>query len=277
MLISGCTSSISDPESKDDLGSTTDPDSVVPNEAVVSNESVVPIESTGADDQRDLIRSSDPSAFSCLVDLGVQPGEFFDKGIDDLVFSEEAHFFEARYSDGSVIEIRIHGNVIDNNASAQAERIADPVGRLPVELRSDIERIGLLAGDHSAQGDGGGEGIHLYEENVARREASSRLEETLFHESVHTSLDDLYGDSPEWKAAQAADGNFLTAYARQAPKGEDLAETALYAYALLYHPDRISAADADAWRELVPNRIAFIETILPKASNVPGGDELCAA
>lgn len=224
---------------------------------------VVPIVSTGDDQLRDLIRPGDPSAFECVADLGTGPGEFYDKVVDDLVFDDSTHFFEARYTDGSTVEIRIHSELLfDTSPLSQAERIALPIGLLPIELRAGIERVGFLDGDATAQADGGGEGIHVYQDNVTIREATNRFEETLFHESVHTSLDDTYATSSEWTAAQAADGEFLTEYAAEVPEREDLAETALYAWALEHHPDRVSTADADAWASKVPNRLAFISSIL---------------
>ena len=227
---------------------------------------VVPIESTGADELRDLIRPGDPAAAYCLAELGVGPGEFYDKDADVLVFPESTYFFEARYDDGTTVEIRIHPEMVEGEGSGdglvQAERIAAPVALLPVELRRLVERVGFLGGESTAQADGGGEGIHVYAGNVAVREAAGRFEETLFHESVHTSLDDLYGSSPEWLAAQEADDAYLTDYAAANPATEDLAETALYAWALLHHGDRISLADADAWSATVPARIEVIDGLL---------------
>lgn len=224
--------------------------------------SAVPIESTGADTLRDLIRPGDPSAEFCLVDLGVAPGEFYLKETDELVFPEATHFFEARYDDGTRIEIRLHPALVDAGPETLANRIAGPVALLPTELRRGIERVGMAPGASTAQGDGGGEGIMVYEENVGVREASMRFEETIFHESVHTSLDDLHVGEAGWIDAQAADGAFLTAYAAGNPEREDLAETALYAWALKHHPDRISEADEAAWRALVPARLAYIDSIL---------------
>jgi hypothetical protein len=224
---------------------------------------VVPIESTGADDRRDLIRPGDPSALVCVVDLGRGPGEFYDKTTDQLLFPENTWFFEARYVDGATVEIRIHPDIAtDANAADQANRIAEPIGLLPPELRAGIERVGFLAGDATAQADGGGEGIHVYAENVALRESTNRFEETIFHESVHTSLDDMHADSPDWRAAQAADDRFLSEYAASEPEREDLAETALYVWALLHYPDRILDGDAQAWKTAIPNRIAVIESLL---------------
>lgn len=229
------------------------------------------ISSTGGDELRDLIRPGDPSADFCLFDRGVAPGEFYDKRTGQLLFPDETYFFEARFDDGSTVEIRIHPEIVDDDALNQAERIARPIALLPTELRQQIERVGFLGGDSTAQADGGGEGVHVYEGNVFVRENANRFEETMFHESVHTSLDDVYADSPAWNTAQDLDGTFLTGYAAENPETEDLAETALYAWALLHHPNRISAADATAWRSLVPERITFIATILspPGAGYAP--------
>jgi len=223
----------------------------------------VPIESTGSDELRDLIRSDDPSTLTCVVDLGAQPGEFYDKVTDQLLFAENTNFFEARYADGATVEIRVHPDLgVGDDALVQARRVAEPIGLLPTELRSGIERVGFLDGDGTAQADGGGEGIHVYAVNVAQRERANRFEETLFHESVHTSLDDLYAASAQWLQAQTDDGEYLTDYSASQPAREDLAETALYAWALIHHPDRVSPADALAWKAAVPNRIAVIESIL---------------
>ncbi len=219
----------------------------------------VPISSTGADELRDLLRPGDPAAAYCLADLGVAPGEFYDKDADELVFPEQTYFFEARYDDGTIVEIRIHPDLTGEAvAMTQAERVAAPISLLPTELRQKIERVGFLGGESTAQADGGGEGIHVYERNVTVREQANRFEETLFHESVHTSLDDSVGSSAEWIAAQQADGEFLTEYAASNPQSEDLAETSLYAWALLHFPQRISEADAQAWRAAIPERIAVI-------------------
>lgn len=241
---------------------------------VAAYRGLVPIVSTGDDQVRDLIRPGDPSAFGCLVDLGTGPGEFYDKIEDALVFPESTHFFEARYTDGSTVEIRIHPDLLaEVDPAAQAERIALPIGLLPIELRAGIGRVGFLDGDATAQADGGGEGIHVYEDNVTIRESTNRFEETLFHEAVHTSLDDTYATSEEWIAAQAADGQHLTQYGAEQPEREDLAETALYAWALQHHPDRVSREDAEAWMATIPNRLSVLEAML----SAPGAEAEGAA
>ena len=60
-----------------------------------------------------------------------------------------------------------------------------------------------------------------------------------------------------------SDGRFLTSYAQKSPEREDLAETALFAYAILHHPDRFPPADTDDTMRAVPNRIEYIKAVFP--------------
>ena len=48
------------------------------------------------------------------------------------------------------------------------------------------------------------------------------------------------------------------------PKHEDLAESALFAYTLIHQPDRIPKEEAAMIARAIPNRIAFVEKLLPK-------------
>ncbi len=230
-----------------------------------------PISSTGADSTRDLVTRQDPSALRCISPPRIGTAEFYDRRINQLVRPPNAFLFDIRYADDTALTIRVHPEVgPEAEARDLATLVAEGVGRLPSVLRRGILRVGILDGDLLAQADGGGEGILLHADNLRTRVADNRLEETLFHEAVHTSLDDRYRDSPEWTAAQQVDGQYLTAYGRKNPATEDLAETALYAYALLYHPDRILEAERAAWQQRIPNRLQFIKEVLPPADNDPG-------
>jgi hypothetical protein len=104
----------------------------------------------------------------------------------------------------------------------------------------------------------------LYSDNATKRIGTHDLEETVFHESVHAAWDNAHAKSAEWRDAQKKDGGYVTDYARKNPQGEDLAESALFAYTLLHHPDRIPKEEAAKIASLIPNRIAFVEKLLPK-------------
>ena len=227
-----------------------------------------PISSTGSN-KWDIITATDPSALVCVDYLGQGPEEFLapDKGEYEAV--PDAFLFIAHFSDGTDVAIRVYPEIGDLEAAeAEVELYATPLGQLPTILRQGIERFAVRLGDEIATASPG-EGISMQAGNARIRLGDNRLEETLFHEAVHTSLDAKYSytRSEEWLAAQEADGRWLTEYGRNNPDSEDLAETALYAYALVHHPGRIPAEDASAIQDRVAHRIEFIETIIP--SNRP--------
>ena len=60
-----------------------------------------------------------------------------------------------------------------------------------------------------------------------------------------------------------ADGTFATVYAKRKPALEDLAESALFAFAVIHHPARLPAADLEKIKRSIPNRIMYVETLLP--------------
>lgn len=224
-----------------------------------------PIASTGSNEW-DLITTDDPSAFERLEYLGQGPEEFLPSSKDgEYEPVADAYLYRAFFTDGTTIDIRIHPE-IGSKAAADAEldRYLVPLGQLPAVLRHKICRFAVRAGDETATASEG-EGIMVQSGNAAIRIASRRLEETLFHEAVHTSLDPTYAyqSSQEWLDAQAADGRWLTEYGRENPDGEDLAESALYAFALLHHPERFPPGAAGEIAARIPNRIRFFESLFP--------------
>lgn len=221
-----------------------------------------PISSTGSN-KLDLLRVDDPTTFTELTYLGQGPEEILapDKGGYEQV--DDAHLFRADFNDGTAIDIRVHPEVGDVDAvTAEVERYTVALGQLPTVLRASIARFAIRSGSETATGSYL-EGISVQTANMGIRIADNRLEETLFHESVHTSLDHKYSymRSQAWLDAQFADGRFLAEYGRNNPDSEDLAETALYAYVLLNHPDRVPDDLAEAIRTRVPHRLAVIEQI----------------
>ena len=145
--------------------------------------------------------------------------------------------------------------------SELARRFALPLGQLPTSLRAGIARLGVHGGDEAFHAGTGG--IVVYTGMADQRETYAHLEESLFHEAVHASWDDQHRLSDGWVAAQAADGGFLTDYAAERPDREDLAESALFAFAILHHPDRFPPVDTADTLQAIPHRIAYIAQLLP--------------
>ena len=85
------------------------------------------------------------------------------------------------------------------------------------------------------------------------------IEEVFLHEGTHTSLDSHHKDSVDWIAAQAADADFISGYAREFPTREDVAESFLMWSPVRFQEGRISARLATTIRSRIPNRLAFFD------------------
>lgn len=102
----------------------------------------------------------------------------------------------------------------------------------------------------------------MYSENIDICVREHDLEETVFHESVHATLDYRHGSTKAWQDAQTRDRAFVTTYAQMNPAKEDLAESALFVVTLTEHPDRLPET-VKAWLlENQANRINFIQATM---------------
>lgn len=209
----------------------------------------------------DIIRADDPGSFLCLQPQGQAVRQIWDKRVDGEPLVQ-AFLFTARFTDGTVIEIAINPEFGSAGAArSEALRYTTPLGQLPTAVRRGIDRFSVHGGDagfHAGAGQ-----VVVYAGRADQRLIYAHLEESLFHEAVHASWDADHRLAPDWIAAQAADGGFLTDYAANSPEREDLAETALFALALLHHPDRFPPVDSADARRAVPHRIAYIANLLP--------------
>ena len=213
----------------------------------------------------DIIRTTDPTTFKSLAGGEVARREMPDK-TGDAALVQPAYAFTAGYADGHEIDIAVDRDFADRAAAKkEAERYATRLGRLPGVLRRGVKRVVVHKGEPDATAFSDIGLVVVYSANASKRIATNDLEETLFHESVHATWDKTHAGSPGWKRAQAADGGFLTRYAQRLPGREDLAETALLAFAVLEHPERIPEADREKIRQAVPARIAFVGELLEKA------------
>ena len=212
----------------------------------------------------DYITDADPSCFESVEFQGVGKFEMPDKTAERELF-QPAYGFLAKYKDGTRVHLAIDAAFKSEVAARQeAEKYLVRLGKLPTALRKGVERLVVHKGkpDTTAFSDQGL--IVVYSDNTARRIKTHDLEETLFHESVHAAWDAEHRNSKAWKQAQEADGVFITNYARKNPRTEDLAESALFAFALIHHPERIPAKEAADIRAAIRARIRFVETLLPK-------------
>ncbi len=215
----------------------------------------------------DFILETDPDTFVRLEDKGPGPAEMPDKSDRSAPLVQQAFLFVAHFNDGTRVNLAIDADFkTQDDARKEALRYTPRLGKLPTALRRGVDRVVVHEGgeDVTAFSDVGL--IVLYADNATKRIGTHDLEETVFHESVHAAWDTAHASSAEWLDAQKKDGGFVTDYARKNPTGEDLAESALFAYALIHHPKRIPKKEAARIKRAIPNRIAFVEKLLPKGT-----------
>lgn len=139
----------------------------------------------------------------------------------------------------------------------QAERYARLVGQLPAILRSKVQTLWIHKG---VQAFGGGNANLLIHTGQAESYITQGIiEETLIHEATHTSIDPDHTNAAGWVAAQRADPEFISTYARDNPTREDLAESMLLQLAFRHRKDRITTTLASTIERSIPNRIVYFD------------------
>lgn len=217
-----------------------------------------------------ILAESDPSALASLTYQGRGLRTMFDRrgraGVCDGSWrggdwiEVRAYLFAATYGYGPPIEVQVNP---EYGSAAAAEReatyYAEAIGRLPAALRAGVETVWIQKGD--CDWGGGNRNILIHTDRTAKFRSLGAIEEALMHEGAHASLDPVYARSAGWRAAQAADGGFISDYARDYPDTEDLAESIVAFFAAEYRAARIPRAMRSTIRATIPNRIAWFESL----------------
>jgi hypothetical protein len=138
-----------------------------------------------------------------------------------------------------------------------AEKYARMLGQLPTALRRRVAYLVIHRGRMPFAG--GPDFVLIHTDQADDYERDGILEETLVHEAAHTSLDPFHARAPGWLAAQEADGEFISRYAKDFPYREDVAESVLPYIAVRYRLDSISERTAELILTTIPNRIAYLD------------------
>lgn len=209
----------------------------------------------------EFIRTDDQSVFSCVAFQGTERAEMPDKR-NDALFDSGTFMFQANYQDGTSVGLWAHSDFGSHSTALRSvEPVAQAIGKLPTVMRSKLDHVVIHKGDEVAFGEADGHFFVLYSDNIRTRIRNHDLEETVFHESVHATLDAKYLRNRAWRSAQRADGAFITEYAARLPDKEDMAESALFAWTVLVHPGRLPQGIEARVRQIMPNRLAFFEDL----------------
>ena len=202
----------------------------------------------------DIYLDSDPSTFESLADAGTGTREMFDRRVNGMV-TVEATLFNASFADGLTLEVRVNPEFPHDHAEELARHYMQAFGQLPTELRRGMENFNIHDGNEPFGG--GGRSVLVHTGMGERYLEDGILAETLFHETVHATIDDDLHDDPEWRAAQRADPTSISTYAEEHPDREDLAETLLMTIAVDQRPERLPEGMADLLHADIPHRLAF--------------------
>lgn len=185
----------------------------------------------------------------------------------DASFADRgAWCFDTIFSDETkTVEIQVNRNdFTESTALSYAQFYGEAIGRIPKFLRRDLQTVWIHDGN---DGFGGGNNnllIHTGQGESYIRDGI--LDETFIHESTHTSLDSYLYGTTEWNDAVAADGIFISDYARDNPQREDASETSLVWFATRYTPESFSDEELLSWEANMGNRFKVFDELCEEMS-----------
>ena len=137
------------------------------------------------------------------------------------------HEFKAAFTENLRISVYVSMHYRD---SETAERVVRSFlllfGQVPTVLKVGVSAIIVHPGDAFWAG-GQKRTLVFHAARFDEHYASGHAEELIFHEATHASLEPGQWNSPEWRAAQNRDREFISSYAQRFPDREDFAESFL--------------------------------------------------
>lgn len=206
----------------------------------------------------DVLTVADPTGLQNVTYTGRGERVIFDRRVDAWI-TVDAYLFDVGIH-GRDIEFQVNPE-FGSEAAARAEVdvFAPALGRLPAVLLSRAEKVHVNAGDGLFGGNWDDRSFLIHTGYGRGLLRDGFLEEVLFHEGAHVSLDGAHASSAGWRAAQQADGGFISTYARDFPDREDMAESVLPYFAVRYRPDRLSTQQRESIEAAIPNRLRYFD------------------
>lgn len=210
-----------------------------------------------------------PSDFVDVTFIGLEDKETFDRRADDFV-KNSSHVFTATFRCApDPVDVVVNSEFGQERALAEAMRFARLLGQLPLAARTLVREIWIHDGDEAAGG--GNESIVVH--TLYADHNKDFIEKVFLHESAHTSLDFEMGgvvNQKLWEAAVAADGEFISGYARQNPDREDIAES--YGAFIIWAINRdqgLFPESAARFEALIPARLQYFDNLGPDFGPLP--------
>ncbi len=200
-----------------------------------------------------VIEPSDSTRLESITYAGLGELPHWDRRTE-MVITINPYLFDVRY-EGQVVEFRVYPEFGSREAAqAEVERYAYALGQMPAVLMPGIKHVDIHPGEGRWNASPTLGIIVIYPGRQPRFYG-----EVFVHESTHTTLDLAHRDSPGWRAAQEADGVFISEYARDNPDIEDVAESFLAWFAVRYQPERLTTAEIISILRTIPNRLIYFD------------------
>ena len=200
-----------------------------------------------------IIEPSDPTRLESITYVGLGELPHWDTQSESVI-TISPYLFDVRY-EGQVVEFRVYPEIGNREvAEAEVERYTHSLGQMPAALMPGIKHVDIHPGEGRWNASQTLGIIVIY----PNREPGD-YGEVFVHESTHTTLDLAHRGSPGWRAAQEADGVFISEYAQDNPDREDLAESFLAWFAVRYQSERLTTAEILSILRTIPNRLIYFD------------------
>ena len=200
-----------------------------------------------------VIEPSDPTTLESITYAGRGELPHWDRRSESVI-TINPYLFDVRY-EGQVVEFRVYPEFGSREAAqAEVERYAHALGQMPAVLMPGIKHADIHPGEGRWNASSTLGIIVIYPD----REPGD-YGEVFVHESTHTTLDLAHRDSSGWRAAQEADGVFISEYAWDNPDREDVAESFLAWFAVRYQSERLTTAETISILRTIPNRLIYFD------------------
>lgn len=176
-------------------------------------------------------------------------------------YFDEVWLFNAVWEDGHTTEFRMNSDFTYTEAAAHAELLATAVGRLPKYGRHDFNFITINPGTGAGGGGGNGWSTCIDSTLYTLSDFGYSFEELGLHEAGHSDLSTDNFTQPGWLAAQSADNNFISGYARNNVVREDFTESLGAWNSIRHRPERCSQDWIDFVESRIPNRLVYLDSL----------------
>jgi hypothetical protein len=204
----------------------------------------------------DFITSDDPTSY-IGSDFDGRLGRELVGRIIPLRFDNNTFVYTMHFSDSKSIEAWLDSGFNSRtDADEYLEKLGLRLGKSPAFMRDELSHVVINNANEVAFAEELGRFFVLSSENMDARIAENDLEETIFHELIHASIEVNINQDPSWASAQSEDA-IITRHALTNPN-EDLAETAIFIYTLQNNPERLDTTTREWISDHLPNKRDYL-------------------